>query len=149
VGRTRERTKLSPLVAKGAGSNAFAGELYVLVDSRSASASEILARSVQLTRRGKILGDRTAGAVMRARYHPLKLGMETATFYGVQVTEADLVMSDDTRLERVGVTPDRIVLPSASDLAAGRDVVLAQALTLAGLPTDPDRAGAIYPKKNL
>jgi len=148
VGKTRERARLSPLVAKGAGSNAFTGELYVLVDSRSASASEILARSVQLTKRGKILGDRTAGAVMRARYHPLKLGMETATFYGVQVTEADLVMSDDTRLERIGVTPDRIVLPSANDLAAGRDVVLAQALTLAGLPTDPDRAGSIYAKKN-
>ena len=74
--------------------------------------------------------------------------METATFYGVQVTEADLVMSDDSRLEGIGVTPDRIVLPSANDLAAGRDVVLAQALTLAGLPTDREHAGSIDPKKS-
>jgi C-terminal processing protease CtpA/Prc len=148
VGKTRERGRQSPLIAKGAGRNAFAGQLYVLVDSRSASASEILARTVQLTGRGKVLGDRTAGAVMRARYHPLKLGMETATFYGVQVTEADLVMSDDGRLEGVGVTPDLLVLPSASDLAAGRDVVLAQALTLAGMPTDPDRAGTLYRRKS-
>ena len=148
VGSTRARGRQSPLVAKGAGKNAFAGQLYVLVDSRSASASEILARSVQLMGRGKVLGDRTAGAVMRARYHPLSLGMETATFYGVQVTEADLVMSDDGRLEGVGVTPDVVILPSARDLAVGRDVVLAHALTLAGLPTDPDRAGSLYPKKN-
>ena len=147
VGRSRERNKLTAIVAKGAGNDAFTGQLFVLTDSRSASSSEILARNAQLTGRGKVLGDRTAGAVMRARYHSLKLGMETATVYGVQVTEADLVMSDDGRLEHVGVTPDVLLLPTASDLAAGRDVVLAQALTLAGLPTDPEHAGLLYTKK--
>ena len=147
VGRSRERNKLTAVVAKGAGNDAFTGQLFVLTDSRSASSSEILARTAQLTGRGKVLGDRTAGAVMRARYHPLKLGMETATFYGVQVTEADLVMSDDGRLEHVGVTPDVLLLPTASDLAAGRDVVLAQALALAGLSIDPERAAALYMKK--
>lgn len=146
VGRSRERNTHTALVAKGAGNDAFTGQLFVLTDSRSASSSEILARNAQLTSRGKVLGDRTAGAVMRARYHPMKLGMETATLYGVQVTEADLVMSDDGRLEHVGVTPDVLLLPTPSDLAAGRDVVLAQALALAGLPIDPERAGALYLK---
>jgi C-terminal processing protease CtpA/Prc len=144
VGRTRERDKLSALVAKGSGNDAFAGQLYVLVDSRSASASEILARSAQLTGRGKVLGDRTAGAVMRARYRALKLGMETATFYGVQVTEADLVMSDDGRLEHVGVVPDELILPGGADLAAGSDPVLARAVTLAGTPIDAANAGKLY-----
>lgn len=148
VGRTRERSKLSGLVAKGAGNDAFVGQLFVITDSRSASSSEILARNAELTGRGKVLGDRTAGAVMRARYHTLRLGMETATIYGVQVTEADLVMSDDGRLERVGVTPDVLLLPTGDDLAAGRDVVLARALTLAGAPTDAAKAGALYLKRD-
>jgi C-terminal processing protease CtpA/Prc len=144
VGRTRERDKLTAVVAKGAGDDAFAGNLFVLVDSRSASASEILARNAQLTHRGKVIGDRTAGAVMRARMHGLKLGMETMTFYGVQVTEADLVMADDSRLEHVGVVPDEVILPSGSDLAARNDPVLARALTLAGAASDPVKAGRLY-----
>ena len=148
VGKARERRRETLLVAKGTGNDAFLGQLYVLVDSRSASASEILARVVQLSGRGKVLGDRTAGAVMRAQYRPLHLGMETAVFYGVQVTEADVVMADGGRLERVGVTPDELILPTAADLAAGRDTVLARALTLAGMPTDAAKAGSMYPRKN-
>jgi C-terminal processing protease CtpA/Prc len=69
------------------------------------------------------------------------------TFYGVQVTEADLVMSDDGRLEHVGVVPDELILPSGSDLATKRDPALARALTLAGVPTDPARAGKLYGDK--
>lgn len=147
VGKERERKKVTTLVAKGSGNDAFTGDLYVLVDSRSASASEIFARIIQLTGRGKVLGDRTAGAVMRARFHPLQLGVETKVLYGVQVTEADVVMADGNRLERVGVTPDVVILPTAEDIASKRDPVLARALTLAGMPTDASRAGSIYPAK--
>lgn len=147
LGTIHERQKQSPLVAKGTGKNAFDGQLYVLVDSRSASASELLARAIQLSGRGKVLGDRTSGAVMRAQYRPLSLGMETKVFYGVQVTEADVIMSDGGRLEGTGVTPDELILPTAGDLAAKRDPVLARALTLAGMPTDAAKAGSIYPGK--
>lgn len=147
LGTVQERQKRSPLVARGSGKDAFDGQLYVLVDSRSASASELLARVVQLRGRGKVFGDRTAGAVMRAQYRPLTLGMETRVFYGVQVTEADVIMSDGGRLEGIGVTPDEIILPTAADLATKRDPVLARALTLAGMPTDAPKAGVMYPSK--
>jgi Periplasmic protease len=147
LGMQRERNKQTPLIAKGAGDNAFGGQLLVLVDSRSASASEVLARVVQLSRRGRVLGDRTAGAVMRGNYRPHELGTQTAIFYGVSVTDADLVMSDGGRLEGVGVLPDELILPTASDLAAGRDAVLARAVTLAGMPLDAAAAGSLLRHK--
>lgn len=146
VGTVRGRKKTLPLVAKGTGKDAFAGDLIVLIDSRSASASEMFARAVQLSGRGKVLGDRSAGAVMRAEFHTLRLGMETVVAYGVEVTVADVVMSDGGHLERVGVSPDELLLPSSEDLAEGNDVVMARALTLAGMPTDAHKAGSIYPK---
>ncbi|MDB4911225.1 MAG: hypothetical protein JWO39_2048 [Gemmatimonadetes bacterium] len=147
IGTTRERRKKSPLVAKAGGADAYAGKLFVLVDSRSASASEIFARTMQLSGRGKVIGDRTAGAVMVSLLHSLSVGMETRIFFGVQVTDADVIMRDGGRLERVGVEPDELLLPTSTDLAAKRDPVLARALTLAGVPTDAAKAGALFMEK--
>ncbi|MGE5727830.1 MAG: S41 family peptidase [Gemmatimonas sp.] len=143
VGSLRERHKSSALVAKGGGADAFAGKLFVLVDNRSASASEMFARTMQLAGRGTVIGDRTAGAVMVSRYYPLSIGMETRIFFGVQVTDADVIMSDGGRLERVGVTPDELLIPASTDLASNRDPALARALTLAGVPTDAAKAGTL------
>ena len=143
LGVDQERRRRTPLVTKGARDNAFAGPLVVLVDSRSASASEILARVVQLTRRGVVLGDRTAGAVMRSEWHSYGIGAETMVFYGVAVTTADVVMGDGGRLEGVGVQPDTLILPTGADLAARRDPVLARALAILGKPMDPASAGSL------
>jgi C-terminal processing protease CtpA/Prc len=147
LGIQRERHRQTPITARGAGDNAFGGQLLVLVDSRSASASEILARGVQLNQRGRVLGDRTAGAVMRGNYRPFMQGVQIAVFYGLSVTDADLVMSDGGRLEGVGVLPDELILPTASDLAAGRDPVLARAVTLAGAPLGAAEAGVLLKAK--
>ncbi|MBI2820942.1 MAG: hypothetical protein HYX74_01835, partial [Acidobacteria bacterium] len=104
-----------------------------------------LARLVQLEKRGTVLGDRTAGAVMQSRYESYQLGAGRVFYYGVSITEADLIMSDGRSLEHVGVEPDEPMLPSAEDLAAGRDPVLAHAAALLGVALEPEEAGALFP----
>jgi C-terminal processing protease CtpA/Prc len=143
--RVGRKSGLKPELAKSRGANAFSGKLIVLLDSRSASASELFARVVQLEHRGTVLGDRSAGAVMEARRYQFHQGADTEIFYGASITEADLIMADGKSLEHTGVTPDEVILPSAADLAAGRDPVLARAARLAGVELDAVKAGQLFP----
>ena len=148
VGEIKRRKETKPLVAKTrGGDNVYKGDLVVLVDSGSGSASELFARVVQLEKRGTVVGDRTAGAVMRSRFYPHELGVVTVTPYGASVTDADIVMTDGKSLEHVGVTPDKLLLPAPADLAAGRDPVLSQAAALLGFTLDPEKAGSLFPPK--
>ena len=139
------RKQMKPQMAKPHGDKNFKGKLVVLVDSKSASAAEIFARVVQFEKRGAVIGDRTAGAVMQSRTFDHQMGMDTVVFYGVSVTDADVIMSDGKSLEGVGVTPDEVLLPTAADLAAKRDPVLARAAAMVGFELPPDKAGAMFP----
>jgi C-terminal processing protease CtpA/Prc len=145
IGDRVTRDGAKPLEAKSRGHNAFTGKLVVLVDSQSASAAEIFARVMQLEKRAIVLGDKTSGAVMEAKLYNYKLGMAVVVFYGASITDADLLMTDGKSLEHVGVTPDEISLPTAADLAAGRDPVLARAVELCGSAITPEAAGALFP----
>ena len=82
---------------------------------------------------------------MQARPYFYDVGTLNVVSYGVSVTNADVIMSDGKSVERVGVTPDELVIPTAEDLAAGRDPVLARAFELAGVNIDPAKAGAMFP----
>lgn len=144
IGDAKRRTETKPIVAKARG-NIFKGKLIVLIDSESGSSAEIFARVVQLEKLGQVIGDRSAGAVMRAMRYRLQLGADTAVFYGASITDADLIMTDGKSLERTGVTPDVLLLPTAADLAAKRDPVLARAAALAGVKLDPEKAGSMFP----
>lgn len=144
VGDRRGRKELKPEVAKPV-HDPFTGKLAVLVDSRSASAAEIFARVIQLEKRGVVIGDRSAGAVMEARQYSEKLGTDTVIFFGASITEADLIMSDGKSLEHAGVMPDELALPTAEALAKGLDPVLAHAAELLGAKVSPADAGKAFP----
>jgi C-terminal processing protease CtpA/Prc len=147
VATEKLRDKTRQMIAKGAGKDRYAGALVVLVDAESASASEIFARTVQLTSRGKVIGDRTAGAVRESSGYFHTIGTELIIVYGASVTISDLVMPDGGKLENVGVTPDELMLPTGEDIAAGSDPVLAHALTFLGVPFTPKDAGALRLRK--
>ena len=103
----RDGTK--SMSAMGRHHDAFTGRFAVLIDSESASASEVLARVVQIERRGFIVGDRSSGSVMEARHYPHEVSIDSRVSYAPSVTDADLVMTDGKTLEPVGVEPDIVV----------------------------------------
>lgn len=148
IGQIKGRTGTKPLIAKTRGAAfAYAGDLVILVDSESGSASELLARVVQLEKRGIVMGDRTSGKVMRSRLLTHESGLDVIATYAVSVTDADIVMKDGQSLEKTGVTPDAILLPSSSDLAARRDPVLSAAVGRLGSALAAEDAGAIFETK--
>jgi C-terminal processing protease CtpA/Prc len=140
----RGRKDAKPDVAKSL-HNPFTGKVVVLVDSKSASAAEMFARTIQLEKRGTVIGDRSSGSVMESRHYEEKMGGDTVIFYGASITEWDLIMPDGKSLEHVGVTPDEVALPSANDLANGRDPVLARAADSLGVKLSPEEAGKAFP----
>jgi len=120
----------------------------VLIDSNSGSAAELFARVIQLEKRGTVIGDQSAGAVMRSIFRPGLLGdMSNGNMipYGASITDSDIIMSDNKSLEHIGVTPDELLLPTAADLAARRDPVLARAAALAGAELSAEKAGTLFP----
>jgi carboxyl-terminal processing protease len=145
VGELKTRKGAKPLTARTVGDKVYKGKLVVLVDSESGSSSEVFARVMQLEKRAVVLGDRTSGAVMRAMHHSHQVGLDIVAFYGVSVTDADLVMADGKSLEHVGVTPDELLLPTPADMAAKRDPALARAAALLGVKLTPEEAGKMFP----
>ena len=137
IGELKSRKETKPMIAKTRGEKVFKGKLIVLVDSDSASASEVLARTIQLEKRGIVIGDQTSGAVMTSQQFQDEIGLDVVVFFGVSITVADLLMPDGVSLEHRGVTPDQVRLPKAEDLAAERDVVLEYAASLEGINLDP------------
>ena len=146
VGTTVAREKEKIRIAKPFKDGAYKGELIVLTDSDSASASEVFARVMQIEKRGKVVGDRTAGAVVTSNFISMANergvpGYETISFFGLSVTVSDLIMSDGKRLEKVGVEPDHPVGPSGPALFAKNDPILSYAAGLFGATISSADAG--------
>ena len=111
------------------GSAHYAGRLVVLTSGQTASAAEILSAALQENGRAKIVGRRTAGALLAAVQASLPdKGL-------VQVSEYDVITMRGKRLEGVGLEPDLTVpVRTADQLRADEDPELAAALTLLSSP---------------
>jgi C-terminal peptidase prc len=143
------RDKKKERIAKTRKEKSYKGGLIVLIDSTSASASEVFSRVIQLEKRGTIIGDVSAGAVMTSIFLTManQRGVEsfgTYSFFGMSVTVADLIMSDGKRLENFGVIPDKAIGPTASALRQQKDPVLSVAAENFGAKLTPEDAGKYY-----
>ncbi|MBC7910938.1 MAG: hypothetical protein H7Y30_10590 [Pyrinomonadaceae bacterium] len=141
----RKEKDNKPSIAKTRGERSFKGKVIVLVDSDSGSAAEMMARVIQLEKRGAILGDKTAGKVTGAKHFDYQAGNGDLYFYGASITVIDVIMGDGKSLEKVGVTPDELLVPASADLAAGRDPLLSRAASLAGVQLTSEEAGKLFP----
>ncbi len=123
----------------------YQGQVVILVDSRSASSSELFSRVLQQHGKAMVVGDKTAGAVQVALGLGQRIQASNRTFYyGMQITVFDVVMADGDRLEGKGVIPNVAALPTGRDLAEGRDPAMQFALELAGVKVSSEEAGQIW-----
>jgi len=152
VGTEKMRRKTKEAIAKGR-RDPFKGEVMVLIDSETGSASEVFSRVIQLEKRGRVAGDASMGGVMTS----LRYGIATETrapsltggstpYYlsRLSISVADLIMADGNRLEGRGVIPDVRVTPGQMALYQRTDPVLSYAAELLGSPITAEEAGKFY-----
>jgi C-terminal processing protease CtpA/Prc len=107
------------------------GSIFILVDSTTASAAELLARHLQKTRNAVVIGDDTAAAVTVGKVLNASVGGSLVTEYGIGIGIGRVVFPDGEELEKKGITPDMKCLPTQRDMFEGKDPCLAQAYKLA------------------
>ncbi len=134
-----ERKKTEPAKVRPRKPN-LSQPLFILVDSASASASEMFARHFQLARRAVIIGDRTAGRVNASHFFSDRVGVDVVVPFGVQISVARVVLPNGEELEKRGVIPDRPCVPTPEDLLKDRDPCLDLALSLARRTSEPTAA---------
>lgn len=107
-----------------AASHAYTQPIAILLDTYSASASELLATILREQRGATIVGRPTCGCVVAVRPNGYRLPGGGAIF----VSESGFVSPFGSRMEGVPMTPDRAVAVTLADLDAGvdPDVVVAK-----------------------
>ncbi|MEV0385801.1 S41 family peptidase [Nonomuraea sp. NPDC050643] len=99
--------------------------LVVLIDRGCASACEHFGSAVKELRLGRLVGTRTAGAIAGSAQAYLLSDNTTLSF-----PDRHHLGPGREVVDRIGVPPDHFVSLTPQDVAAGRDPVLAKALTL-------------------
>jgi len=103
-------------------SNSFAGKVVILTDYGSASTSEVFAAGMQENGRAKVVGERSAGAVLPSVFTVLPTG---AIF---QYAISDYKSPKNILIEKRGVTPDTEIKQTRQALLDGRDLPLKEAV---------------------
>jgi len=147
IGEWRSRNNTKQLTAKPRKEDFFPGKLVVLIDSETGAASEMFAKIIQLQKRGIVIGDKSSGMVMETKLIVPRVVTDLNMPFAMNITFADILMRDGNRLEKNGIIPDEKVVPTAADLAAKRDPVMARAAELLGYKITPENAGMVYEKK--
>ncbi len=119
---TTRANRQTQRTSRAGGNNAFDKPIAVLIDSTTASASEILAAVVQESSRGKIYGSTSAGVVLFSIREDLPGGGE------LQISVWDYKTPKGRRLEGAGVVPDVKIEPTLADWRRGKDPVLEAAI---------------------
>jgi carboxyl-terminal processing protease len=94
--------------------------LAILIDGGTRSGKEVVSRALQRSKRAKLVGERTAGAVVAGQINLLSDG-------SLLYLAVEDIMVDGERLEGVGVKPD-VEVPAGLEYAEGRDPQLERAL---------------------
>lgn len=100
----------------------FMKKVVVLTDHGSGSTSEMFAAGIQENGRGKVVGERSAGAILLSVFDPLPTG------YMFQYAISDYKSPKNILIEGRGVRPDREIVLTRESLLAGRDIQLDAAI---------------------
>lgn len=126
VGRDKtEAIKVKPKTPR------ITAPVFVMVDSESASASEMFARDLQARKRAVVIGDNSSGRVNLAQIFPETVGASVMVAFATEIAVAKVVMEDGEELENRGVKPDEVCVPTAQDLYQEKDPCLDRTLELA------------------
>ena len=102
--------------------DAYKGPVVILVNSGSASGSELFAGSMQAAGRAEVLGQPSCGCLLGfLGYARIPGGAELA------YSEMGFVLGNGKRIEGEGVIPDRVVPVTLPDLQMNRDRALEEA----------------------
>ena len=105
--------------------------MFILVDSRSASAAEMFARYFQKSGQAKIVGDNSSGRVNASLFYPEQVGGDSVVAYGVQISVSRVAFEDGEELEHNPIKPDYPCLPTEADLRSHADPCFKLAVALA------------------
>jgi len=100
----------------------FSGPIAILIDSMSASTSEMFTAGLQALGRARVFGTPSPGMALPAQMQPLPNGDRLMYAF------ADYIDGRGRRIEGIGVTPDEIIESRRSDLIEGIDPVMDAAL---------------------
>jgi hypothetical protein len=78
----------------------FDGAVYVLISERTGSAAEALVGMIKMSGRATLIGETTAGEMLSSTFFPLP------NEFSLRIPVADFYLSDGTRIDGVGVSPD-------------------------------------------